>query len=176
MQSYKYTSILLYCDSYRFKQFCKAALRSLEAPLDEHQLGSCTYRLNDSCACVCDLENITFSTAKQLTSEALDPFTGFSCTLMHFRCIQVGYFNDVIIFTSNDWCCVRCLQSLEVTVRQLKAINTVGGTANFSALIICELEDAKTVQETLVKCGIPYQSIGFVHSKTPITATCPNSK
>ena len=60
-----------------------------------------------------------------------------------------------------------------MTVRQLKAINTVGGTANFSILIICELEDAKTVQETLVKCGIP---IGFVHAKTPITATCPNSK
>ena len=67
-----------------------------------------------------------------------------------------------------------CQQSLAAVVRQVRAINTVGGTSRFSIVVLCECLDIQEVKTTLDKCGITNHSIGYVHTKTTLAAS--NSK
>lgn len=62
------------------------------------------------------------------------------------------------------------LQGLESLLRQVRAINTVGGLQDFSFVVACECEEVNEVLAVMRSCGFNKCHIGYVHFKH--AATC----
>lgn len=61
------------------------------------------------------------------------------------------------------------IQELESLLRQVRAINTVGGLHDFSFIVACECDKVNEVLAVMRSCGFNNCHIGYIHFKHAIT-------
>ena len=67
------------------------------------------------------------------------------------------------------------MQTLEMILRAVRAVNTMGGMQAFTICITCSLEDILFVKESLTQCGISNQEVGVIHSSDETKGRCMHS-
>lgn len=55
------------------------------------------------------------------------------------------------------------MQTLEMMIRAIRAVNTMGGRQSAIIIVSCEFDDILTVKQSFNHCGITKHEVGVIH-------------